>query len=128
MQKISDGINGIATMFKEIVSFIKELYPDENPVPLHAPRFTGNEKKYLTDCIDSTYVSYIGQYVSRFESHIQTFTGAKCAVAVDSGTAALYIALLLAGVASDDEVITQPLTFAATANAISYRKKHTLFL
>ena len=115
-------------MFEEVVSFIKDPYPNEDTVPLHAPRFTGNEKKYLTDCIDSTYVSYIGQYVSRFESHIQTFTGAKCAVAVDSGTAALYIALLLAGVASDDEVITQPLTFAATANAISYRKKHTLFL
>ena len=60
------------------------------------------KKKYLTDCIDSTYVSYVGQYVSRFENHIQTFTGAKYAVAVVSGTAALHIALLLAGVSSDD--------------------------
>jgi aminotransferase in exopolysaccharide biosynthesis len=115
-------------MFDEIISFIKSLYPDENPVPLHAPRFTGNEKKYLTDCIDSTYVSYVGQYVSRFENHIQTFTGAKYAVAVDSGTAALHIALLLTGVSSDDEVITQSLTFVATANAISYCKAHPVFV
>ena len=115
-------------MFKEIVSFIKGLYPNENPVPLHAPLFTGNEKKYLIDCIDSTYVSYVGQYVSRFEEHIQTFTGAKYAVTVVNGTAALHIALLLAGVGSDDEVITQPLTFVATANAISYCNAHHVFV
>ena len=115
-------------MFDEIISFIKSLYPDENPVPLHAPRFTGNEKKYLADCIDSTYVSYIGQYVTRLENQIQTFTGAKYTVAVDSGTAALHIALLLTGVGSDDEVITQPLTFVATANAISYCKARPVFV
>ncbi|MFH0997957.1 MAG: hypothetical protein V1844_21015 [Pseudomonadota bacterium] len=62
-------------VFTNIIAFIKDLYPDEDPVPLHAPRFTGNEKKYLADCIDSIYVSYIGQYVTRFEAHIQTFTG-----------------------------------------------------
>jgi perosamine synthetase len=115
-------------MFNEIVSFIKDLYPGENPVPLHAPRFTGNEKKYLADCIDSTYVSYVGRYVSLFETHIQSFTGAKYAVAVDSGTAALHMALLLAGVNSDDEVITQPLTFVATANAISYCNASPVFV
>lgn len=107
-------------MFDEIISFIKSLYPDENPVPLHAPRFMGNEKKYLIDCIDSTYVSYVGQYVSRFEDQIKEFTGARHAVATVSGTSALHIALLLSGVGIDDEVITQPLTFVATANAISY--------
>jgi perosamine synthetase len=107
-------------MFEEIVAFIKSLYPDENPVPLHAPRFIGNEKKYLTDCIDSTYVSYLGQYVGRFEQQIQEFTGARYAVAVVNGTAALHVALLLVGVNLGEEVITQPLTFVATANAISY--------
>jgi perosamine synthetase len=115
-------------MFEKIVRFIKSLYPTENPVPLHAPRFSGNEKKYLMDCIDTTYVSYVGQYVSRFEDAIRQFTGAKYAVAVSSGTAALHMALLLAEVAPGDDVITQPLTFVATANAISHCSAHPLFV
>ncbi len=115
-------------MFEKIVSFIKSLYPAENPVPLHAPRFSGNEKKYLSDCIDTTYVSYVGQYVSRFEDEIRKYTGAKYAVAVSSGTAALHVALILAGVESGDEVITQPLTFVATANAICYCNAQPVFV
>ena len=115
-------------MFEKIVRFIKSLYPAENPVPLHAPRFSGNEKKYLIDCIDTTYVSYVGQYVSRFEDAIQQFTGAKYAVAVSSGTAALHVALLLTEVAPGDEVITQPLTFVATANAIAYCSAQPVFV
>jgi len=115
-------------MFEKIVSFIKSLYPTENPVPLHAPRFSGNEKKYLIDCIDTTYVSYVGEYVSRFEDEIRQFTGAKYSVAVSSGTAALHLSLLLAEVASGDEVITQPLTFVATANAISYCSAQPVFV
>jgi len=107
-------------MFDQIISFIKSLYPNEDPVPLHAPRFLGNEKKYLMDCIDTTYVSYVGQYVTRFEDQVCQFTGAKHAIAVCSGTAALHIALLLTGVRPGDEVITQPLTFVATANAIAH--------
>jgi aminotransferase in exopolysaccharide biosynthesis len=107
-------------LFAHIIEFIKELYPNENPVPLHVPRFSGNEKKYLIDCIDTTYVSYVGQYVTRFEDAIRRFTGAKYAVAVYSGTAALHVALLLVEVAPGDEVITQALTFVATANAISH--------
>ena len=63
--------------FQVIVDYIKSIYPDENPVPLHAPRFIGNEKKYLNDCIDTTYVSYVGKFVSKFEEQIQDFTGAK---------------------------------------------------
>ncbi len=110
----------IYTMFDKIIAFIKNLYPGEIPVPLHAPRFTGNEKKYLLACIDSTYVSYLGQYVSQFEENIQNFTGSNYAVAVVNGTQALHLALLLSGVKAEDEVITQPLTFVATANAISY--------
>jgi perosamine synthetase len=115
-------------MFEKIVRFIKSLYPTENPVPLHAPRFSGNEKKYLMDCIDTTYVSYVGEYVTRFEDAIRQYTGAKCAIAVSSGTAALHVALLLAEVAPGDEVITQPLTFVATVNAISYCSAQPVFV
>ena len=115
-------------MFEKIVGFIKSLYPAENPVPLHAPRFSGNEKKYLVDCIDTTYVSYVGQYVNRFEDDVRQFTGAKFAVAVSSGTAALHIAIILAEVSPGDEVITQPLTFVATANAISYCGAQPVFV
>jgi perosamine synthetase len=115
-------------MFEKIVGFIKSLYPSENPVPLHAPRFSGNEKKYLIDCIDSTYVSYVGQYVGRFEDEIRKFTGAQYAIAVSTGTAALQVALLLAGVETGDEVITQPLTFVATANAVSYCGAQPVFV
>ena len=115
-------------MFEEIVTFIKSIYPQENPVPLHAPRFQGNEKQYLIDCIDSTYVSYVGQYVTRFEDEICQFTGAKHAIAVCSGTAALHMALLLAGVRPGDEVITQPLTFVATANAIVHSGAQPVFV
>jgi perosamine synthetase len=115
-------------MFETIVSFIQSLYPVENPIPLHAPRFSGNEKKYLIDCIDTTYVSYVGDYVSRFEDNIRQYAGAKYAVAVSSGTAALHVALRLAEVAPGDEVITQPLTFVATANAISYCGAQPVFV
>lgn len=107
-------------MFENIIHFIKSLYPDQNPVPLHAPIFLGREKEYLMDCIDSTYVSYVGKYVNRFEEMTAEYTGAKYAVAVVNGTAALQIALQLAGVSYGDEVLTQPLTFVATANAISH--------
>ena len=115
-------------MFEKIVGFIKSLYLAENPVPLHAPRFSGNEKKYLIDCIDTTYVSYVGQYVNHFEDEIRQYTGSKYAIAVSTGTAALHMALLLAEVAPGDEVITQPLTFIATANAISYCSAQPVFV
>lgn len=106
--------------FQDIVDFIKTLYPNQNPVPLHAPVFMGKEKEYLIDCIDSTFVSYKGKYVDKFEEMTTEFTGAKYAVAVVNGTAALQVALQIAGVEYGDEVITQPLTFVATANAISH--------
>ncbi len=107
-------------MFDEIVEFIKFLYPGQNPVPLHAPVFLGNEKKYLADCIDSTFVSYVGKYVTQFEEMTAQYAGAKYAIAMVNGTTALQIALQVAGVKPGDEVITQPLTFVATANAISH--------
>ncbi len=116
------------SLFPEIIDFIKSLYPNENPIPLHAPRFIGNEKRYLTDCIESTYVSYVGEYVSRFEAMIANYTGARCAIALVNGTCALHIALKLAGVRPGDEVLTQALTFVATANAICYCGAQPIFL
>ena len=89
-------------------------------VGLHEPCFAGNEMLYLKECIDSTYVSSVGQFVDRFERDLVTVTGAKYAVAVVNGTAALHIALLLAGVEALDEVLIPALTFVATANAVSY--------
>lgn len=107
-------------MYNEVIDFIKSLYPNQNPVPLHEPVFFGNEKKYLNDCIDSTFVSYVGKYVTQFEEMTAKYTGSKYAVAVVNGTAALQIALQIVGVKPGDEVITQPLTFVATANAITH--------
>ena len=105
--------------FAEIIQFIRTVFgAPEGFIALHEPRFNGNEKKYLIDAIDSTYVSSVGQYVNRFEEMIKEITGARHAVAVVNGTAALHMSLLLAGVEHGDEVITQPLTFVATVNAI----------
>jgi aminotransferase in exopolysaccharide biosynthesis len=115
-------------IFTEIINFIKSLYPSENPVPLHAPRFTGNEKKYVADAIDSSFVSSVGKYVDRFEEMICEITGAKYAIATVNGTCALDIALKLAGVQPGDEVITQPLTFVATANSIAHCGAKPIFL
>ena len=106
--------------YSKIIEFIKSLYHDENPVPLHRPLFRGNEKKYLFDCIDSTFVSSVGEYVPKFEEMICDYTGVKYSVAVTNGTAALQIALLMCGVEPADEVITQPLTFVATCNAVTH--------
>ena len=97
-------------------------------IPLHAPVFLGNEKKYLNECIDSTFVSSVGKYVDRFEEMVAEYTGAKKAIACVNGTNALHLALLLAGVKQNDEVITQPLTFIATANAISYCGANPIFI
>ena len=107
-------------MYKEVIDFIRKLYNTEDFIPLHTPVFMGNEKKYLNECIDSTFVSYVGKFVTRFEEMTAAFTGSKYAIAMSNGTSALQIALLAAGVESGDEIITQPLTFVATANAISH--------
>ncbi len=114
-------------MFDNIIKFVRSLY-GEGFIPLHEPRFIGNERKYLLDCIDSTFVSSVGEYVSRFEQKIAEFTGTKFAVATMNGSAALHIALLLSGVKPDNEVLTQPLTFVATCNAISYCDAKPLFI
>ena len=107
-------------MYKEIIDFIRKLYNTDDFIPLHAPVFKGNEEKYVLDTIRSTFVSSVGEYVNEFERKIAEYTGAKFAVATVNGTSALHIALLLSGVKEGDEVITQPLTFVATCNAIKY--------
>ncbi|APQ17351.1 LegC family aminotransferase [Maribacter hydrothermalis] len=115
-------------MVKDTVQFIREHYNSNEFIPLHAPYFGGKEKAYLNECIDTTFVSSVGKFVDQFEANMATFTGAKYAVATVNGTAALHIALQLAGVLQDDEVITQSLTFIATCNAISYIGAHPVFV
>jgi aminotransferase in exopolysaccharide biosynthesis len=115
-------------MPRKTISFIKELYANQNPVPLHAPVFFGNEKKYVSDCIDTTYVSSVGTYVDRFEEMTASYTGSAKAVACVNGTNALYLALSLSGVEPGDEVITQPVTFIATVNAIAYCRAQPVFI
>jgi len=107
--------------YQFVIDKIRELFhKPEGPIYLHEPLFIGNEKKYLEECIDSTYVSSVGKFVDLFEKKIAEYTGVKKAVVCVSGTNALHMALILVGVKQYDEVITQPLTFIATANAISY--------
>jgi len=113
---------------KEIVAFIKSLYPNMDPVLLHCPEFFGNEKKYLAECIDTKYVSYVGRFVSAMEEKIMEIVGAKYAVAMVNGTAALQMALVSCGVLEGEEVITQSLTFAATAAAIVHAGATPVFV
>jgi perosamine synthetase len=115
-------------MFREIIDFVKKLYSEDETIPLHAPIFQGNEKKYLAECIESTFVSSVGPYVTAFEKKICEYTGAKYAIATTNGTAALHVALLLAGVGQDSEVLSQALTFVATANAITYAGAVPVFI
>lgn len=105
----------------ETIAFIRDLYDEKEAfIPLHAPTFAGNEKKYLEECIDTTFVSSVGKFVDLFEQKVAEYTAAKHAVVCVNGTNALHIALKLSGVEEGDMVITQPLTFIATTNAIVY--------
>ena len=115
-------------MFEKEIDFIQDIYQTKDFIPLHEPRFIGNEKKYLNECIDSTFVSSVGEFVDRFEEDISKFTNAKYTVATINGTSALHISLLISGVESGHEVITQPLTFVATCNAISYCMAKPIFV
>ena len=109
----------MSPVIKELIEALKDLYSGE-PKDLHAPHFSGNEKKYLNNCIDSTYVSYVGEYVLNFEKKLCDFTGSKRAVVFSNGTSALQIALKVAGVHPNDEILIPSLTFVATANAVSH--------
>ncbi|WP_243347497.1 LegC family aminotransferase [Parabacteroides sp. FAFU027] len=115
-------------MYNRVIEYIKELYGNPDFVGLHEPRFVGNEKKYLNECVDSTFVSSVGKFVDRFEQMVEEYTGCAKAVACVNGTNALHLALVLSDVKAGDEVITQPLTFIATANAISYCGAEPVFL
>ena len=115
-------------LYQEIVNFIRSEFETSEFIPLHVPRFNGREKEFLNACIDSTYVSSVGKFVDLFEKTIAEITETARGVAVVNGTAALQVALRLSGVREKEEVITQSLTFVATANAILYNKAYPVFL
>jgi len=116
-----------AAMLDQVIAVVRETY-GEGFIPLHRPVFEGNEKQYLLDCIDSNFVSSVGAKVVEFEQQVAAFTGSKHAIATVNGTAALHVALQLAGVHRGDEVISQALTFIATCNALSYAGAHPVFV
>ena len=115
-------------MSKNIIKFIRNKFKENDKfIPLHVPTFIGNEKKYLENCIDSTFVSSVGAYVDLFEEKMSLITKTKKAVAVVNGTSSLQVALRLIGVKQNHEVITQALTFVATAIAILYNNAVPVF-
>ncbi len=115
--------------YEQVVQFIRTMYKEDAAfIPLHEPRFWGNEEAYVQEAIRSTFVSSVGKFVDRFEQMMTEITGARYAVATVNGTSALHIALLLAGVQRGDLVITQPLTFVATSNAIAYTGADPVYL
>ena len=115
-------------MNKELTAYFRNRFNTKEFIPLHVPIFIGNEKKYLNECIDSTFVSSVGPFVDEFEVLMNQITKTKKTTAVVNGTAGLQVALRLVGVKKNHEVITQALTFVATANAITYNNAHPIFL
>jgi len=115
--------------FSQVVSFVRGLFAEPTQmIILHDPRFCGNERKYLLDAMDSNFVSSVGEYVTKFEKAVAEYTGSSFAIAAVNGTCALHISLLLAGVHAEEEVITQPVSFIATCNAISYCEARPVFV
>lgn len=115
-------------MFEALIEFARAQYRTDDFIPLHAPVFRGREKDYVLETIESTFVSSVGAFVDRFEAEVAAYTGSPRAVATMNGTAALHVALMLAGVQRGDLVLTQPLTFVATCNAIAYCGAEPVFL
>ncbi|MHC8387662.1 LegC family aminotransferase [Pseudomonas sp. MDT2-39-1] len=115
-------------MFDSLISFVREQYRTNEFIPLHSPSFKGNERDYVVETIDSTFVSSVGAFVDRFEREMSDYTGSPRAIATVNGTAALHAALLLAGVKAGELVVTQPLTFVATCNAIAYCGAQPVFI
>jgi len=113
---------------ENFISFVRDTFNSKDFIPLHAPTFVGKEKEFLNDCIESTFVSSVGKYVDLSEEMVSKIIGVNKSVAVVNGTAGLQVALKLAGVKPNDEVITQALTFVATANAIAYNYATPIFL
>ena len=112
----------------KFIATVRDYYSSNDFVPLHAPQFLGNEKSYINNVIDSTFVSSVGPFVGRFEKNIQEYTNSKLAVVTTTGTSALHIALISSGVQRGDYVITQALTFVATANAIMQAGAEPIFV
>jgi aminotransferase in exopolysaccharide biosynthesis len=115
-------------MHKQLTKHIRDIYQTNEFIPLHAPTFSGNEKKYVANTIESTFVSSVGQYVDEFESKLEDYTDTGKAIATVNGTAALHIALYMAGVKQNDLVITQALTFVATCNALYHMGAEAVFV
>ena len=115
-------------MSEKLISFVRDYYGKNGFIPLHEPIFMGKEKDFVSQAIDSSFVSSVGEYVNRFEKDVASYVGVSSAVATVNGTAALHVALEVAGVKPGDLVITQPLTFVATCNAISYCGAEPLFV
>ncbi|AUF97482.1 aminotransferase DegT [Pseudomonas sp. 02C 26] len=115
-------------MFDALIGFVREQYATKDFIPLHAPVFGGNEKQYVAETVDSTFVSSVGAFVDRFEQDMAAYTGSPRAIATVNGTAALHVSLLLAGVKPGDLILTQPLTFVATCNAIAYCGAEPVFI
>jgi aminotransferase in exopolysaccharide biosynthesis len=115
-------------MHNKLIKFAQDIYQTKEFIPLHAPTFTGNEKKYVNNTIESTFVSSVGKYVDQFEQKIEEFTGTAKAIATVNGTAALHTALYMAGVKHGDLVITQALTFVATCNALYHMGAEPVFV
>ncbi|CAE6931800.1 DegT/DnrJ/EryC1/StrS aminotransferase family [Vibrio sp. B1ASS3] len=111
-----------------IVEFVRDTYKTDEFIPLHAPTFDGNEKAYVMETIESTFVSSVGKFVDDFERKIETYTGTAKAVATVNGTAALHAALYMADVQRGDLVVTQALTFVATCNALYHMGAEPIFL
>lgn len=115
-------------MHKKLIKFVQDTYQTTEFIPLHAPTFAGNEKEYVNNTLDSTFVSSVGKYVDQFEQQIEAYTGTAKAIATVNGTAALHTALYMAGVKSGDLVITQALTFVATCNALYHMGAEPVFV
>lgn len=115
-------------MHDSFIGLVRDIYKTGEFIPLHEPRFWGNEKQYLSNIIDSGYVSSVGAHVAEFEAKIAEYCGAKHAVATVNGTAALHVALLLAGVKAGEQVITQAVSFVATCNAVAYCGAEPVFV
>lgn len=115
-------------MYDSLIRFVREQYRSNDFIPLHAPVFSGREQEYVSETLKSTFVSSIGAFVDKFEHDVALYTGSQASVCTVNGTAALHIALKLAGVQPGDQVITQPLTFVATCNAIAYCGAQPVFV
>ena len=112
----------------ESVNFIRELYATNAEIHLHEPQFSGNEKRYLNDVVDSTFVSSVGEYIGKFEDLVCSYTKSSAAVATVNGTSAIHVALHAAGIGAGDLVVTQSFSFVATCNAIRMTGADPIFV